>query len=249
MMMRLTKSLSTTLAIALVVLTAPADAQQPRQKSPPVQGTVGQQGVYHGGYGQTPWFSNPGTRQHLNLNDAQYNLLNTGYGQAYGIYQQGMTNMGKDLSPEQRSQKMAELQHGFNKSFTTTANGVITDPQQLSRYNQVQLQYQGYDAFSNPMVQDKLKLTPEQRQKMAQQGQDWHKQMNNLGSTYQTDPQGTAKRFNAMRYDSGRGINSVLTPQQQKSYLQLTGQSYNFQPSAYFQPSSNAGTSPQTNPK
>jgi hypothetical protein len=246
MMMRLTKWFSAALAVTLLASMA-AQAQQKggqpqgQKGAPPVQGAAGQQGAYHGGYGQMPWFSNQDARTHLKLNDAQYNQLNKGYGQAYEGYQTGMKNMGKDLTDEQRTQKMGELQQGFNKNLSTTANDVFTDPQQRQRYNQLQMQYRGYNAFSDPTVQDKLNLTAEQRQKLGQQGQEWNKQMNGFGAGYKSDPEGTTKKFNEMRTQNGERINSVLTPDQQKSYQQMTGQSYNFQPSAYFQTNASAG--------
>ena len=246
-MIRLTKWLSAALAVTLLASTA-AQAQQkgvqPQgQKGAPVQGT------YHGGYGQTPWFGNQEVRQHFKLSDEQYNQLNKGYGTYYGQYQTGMKDIGKDMTDEQRTLKMRELQQGFDKNMSTTANGVFTDPQQKERYNQLYLQYQGYNAFSDPIVQQKLNLTAEQRQQLGQQGQAWNKQMNTFSTGYTTDPEGTTKKFNEMRTQNGERINTVLTPDQQKSWQQITGPSYNFQPSAYFQTNSGAGATPQTNRK
>jgi hypothetical protein len=99
------------------------------------------------------------------------------------------------------------------------------------------------------MVQEKLNLTADQRQKLGQQGQEWNKQMNTFGAGYKNDPEGTTKKYNEMRTQNGERINSVLTPDQQKAYQQMTGKSYNFQPSVYFQSGAGTGTIPQTNPK
>jgi hypothetical protein len=214
------------------------------QKVPTVQPNPGQQGVYSSGMSQTPWFSNQDIRQHFKLTDQQFNQLNQTYGEHYGIYQQGVNKFGKDLNPEQRFEKMQELQQRFNKDFSATANNVFTDPQQRQRYNQVYLQYQGYNAFSDPSVQEKLNLTPEQRQQIAQYGQDWDKRMNDLGRTYQTDREGSTKQFNEMRTQSGERLNTVLTPEQQKSWQQMTGEPYQFQPSVYFQ--TGTGVAPGT---
>jgi hypothetical protein len=184
----------TVTGVFAVLTSASAEAQQKDQgqqgqgqKSPPVQNTVGPQGAYHGGIGQTPWFSNQEIRQHFKLSDQQYNQLNKSYGESYGRYQDGMQTLDKDLTAEQRTQKMGELNQRFNKDFSTRVNEVFTDPQQRERYNQLYWQYQGYNAFSDPMVQEQLKLTGEQRQKLGQHGQEWQKQMNDLGRTYQTD--------------------------------------------------------------
>jgi Spy/CpxP family protein refolding chaperone len=86
-------------------------------------------------------------------------------------------------------------------------------------------------------------LTPEQRQKIGQYGEEWHNQMNELGRTYTTDRDGATRRFNEMRKESGERINSILTPEQQKLWQQMTGESYRFQPSTYFQTGAGPGTS------
>jgi hypothetical protein len=45
-----------------------------------------------------------------------------------------------------------------------------------------------------------------------------------------------------MRKQYGERIRTVLTPEQQKSWQILTGETYNFQPSVYFQTNAGAGT-------
>jgi hypothetical protein len=231
------------LASAAGEATSQAQQGQTQQgQSGPSGQTTGQQGAYHGGIGQTPWFNSPEIRQQFKLTDQQYNQLNKSYGDSYGKYQQGIKSFGKDMTEQQRSLKMGELRQGFNKNFSTATNDVFTDAQQRQRYNQLYLQYQGYDAFYDPMVQEKLNLTAEQRRQLGQYGQEWHTQMNDFGRTYQTDRDGTTLKYNGMRKQYGERIRTVLTPEQQKSWQGLTGESYNFQPNVYFQTTAGAGT-------
>ena len=232
-----------------VLSSAPVEAQQQgqgpqgqAQKAPAAQGAGTQEGGYNRGIGRTPWFNNLEIRHQFKLTDEQYNQLNKGYAESYGQYQQGMQNLGKDLTAEQRAQKMGEMHQGFNKTFSTTANEVFTDPQQRSRYDQLYLQYQGYNAFADPTVQQKLNLTSEQRQQIGQYGQEWHQQMDDLGRTYQTDREDTTTKYNEMRKQSGERMNTVLTPEQRTSWQQMTGETYNFQPNSYFQANVRLGT-------
>jgi hypothetical protein len=186
--------------------------------------------------------NSPEIRQQFKLTDQQYIQLNKSYGDSYSRYQQGVKSFGKDLTEEQRNQKMGELRQGFNKSFSPATNEVFTDAPQRQRYNQLYLQYQGYNAFSDPMVQEKLNLTAEQRLQLGQYGQEWHTQMNGLGRTYQTDRDGTTTKYHGMRKQYGERIRTVLTPEQQKSWQLMTGESYNFQPGTYFQTNAGTGT-------
>lgn len=201
------------------------------------QGSVGMQGSI----GQTPWFADQSIRQQFKWNDDQYNRLNTAYQKSYSSYQQELNRLNS-LPAEQRQQRMSELQGNFWKDFSTTTNEVITDPQQRQRYNQLYLQYRGYGAFEDPMIAQKLNLTDEQRQKLRQFGTEWSTQMGTLGQSYRTDREGATKRFQQMQSQSGERINSVLTPEQQRSWREMTGESYQFQPGVYFQGSTSGST-------
>lgn len=226
-----------TLAAAGVLAVWATTAQA--QQKVPGQGQSGafgqQQSPYSGPITQNPWFSNPQVRQQLNFNNEQYTQLQKAYTNAWNQYQQGLNNFEKTLTPEQRNQRMQELQQNFYKNYGTATNSILTDPEARARYNQLQLQYRGYDAFYDPMVQEKLALTPEQRQKVAQYNQEWTKSMQELGRDYATNPEKASQRFNEMRKrDLGR-LEQLLTPQQRQTWAQLTGNPYNFQPNVYFQ--------------
>ena len=228
---------------------AATEAQQVGQSQAPQTGQAPQiiqtsgQSTYNGGYGQTPWFSNPQIRQQFNLTDQQYNQLNKGYGESYNRYQQGLNGLGKDLTPAERSQRMANLQQGFYKDFSGNTNSVLQAEQQ-QRYNQLYTQYQGYNSFTNPAVQTKLNLTAEQRVTLNQYQQDWHNQMNALGQGYQPDNVAATSKYNELRKQSADRMNAVLTPDQRAAWQQMTGQPYNFPASMYFQNNTGATKNP-----
>jgi len=205
------------------------------------KGAQGQTGA-QGSIGQTPWFSDQGIRQQFKWNDDTYNRMNTAYQKAYGTYQQEYNRLG-NLSGQERQQRMSELQNNFWKNFSSSTGDIITDPQQRQRYNQLYLQYRGYGAFEDPMIAQKLNLTDEQRQKLRQFGNEWNTQMGTLGQSYQTDREGASKRFQQMQSQTGERINSVLTPEQQRTWREMTGESYQFQPNVYFQGSTSGSKS------
>jgi len=198
------------------------------------KGLPGQQGGYQGGIGQTPWFSNPQVRQQFKLTDQQYNALNQAYGTAWQQYQQGIQGLDKGLTDAQRAQRIQEMQQGFYRNFGTNLSQTINDPQQLQRFQQMQLQYRGYGAFSDPTVQEKLKLTPEQRQKLGQYGTEWEKEMTGLAQGYEKDPTAAGKRFSELQTQAGERLNTILTPEQQRAWQEMTGPRYTFQPGIYF---------------
>jgi hypothetical protein len=188
------------------------------------------------GFSQTPWFSNQSVRSHIGLNDQTFNQLNNAYGQAYSTYNTGVSQLGTNLTPEQRAQRIQDLQNTFNQRMNQVAQSSITDPTQLSRYNQLALQFQGFDAFNNAQVQQKLNLTDQQRQRLQQFAQQYNQQLNSLQQNAQTNPTAANQQFSQLRQQAMQNMNSVLTPQQQQNWQQMTGQPYNFQWSTYFPP-------------
>jgi len=220
-------------------------ASGPAQNKTTTQpGTV--KGNFQGSIQQTPWFSTPEIRQQFKFNDDQFNRLNKAYQESWTRYNTGVSGLDKTLSAEQRDARMRELEQGFYKDFSGVTGNIITDPAQQQRYNQLYLQYRGYGAFQDPMVTEKLKLTPEQRMKLGTFGQEWSKQMSDLAPMYQKDREGATSRFTKMQSEYNERINSVLTPEQRQTWQQMRGDAYTFPPSAYF-PSS-TGTTPNPNP-
>jgi len=94
------------------------------------------------------------------------------------------------------------------------------------------VQYRGYDAFNDPLVQERLALTPDQRQKLTQYNQEWHKSMGDLNRDYGTDREGVTKRFGEMRQREQERMGKIFTAQQQKTWSQMTGAPYSFSPTS-----------------
>jgi len=222
---------------------------QGQQKNQPNQGQGSVKGgQFNGPINQNAWFAQPDIRQQLKLNDDQFNSLNKAHSQAWERYNSGMSSLGKDLKPDQIQERRRDLEQNYYKQFSNATNDVITDPQTRERYNQLYLQYRGYDAFNDPTIQEKLRLTPEQRQKLGQYGQEWTKSMGELGQMYQSDREGATKRFNDMRQREMDRLGTVLTPEQRQTWQKMTGDPYRFQPNSYFQ-SSASTTNPSSSNK
>jgi hypothetical protein len=192
------------------------------------QPQAGQQGGSPSGVSQTPWFSDPGVQKHLNLTQEQSNQLTTSYGQSLNNYNMGLQGLDK-LSDQQRAARMQELFNGFNKGVVDPA-GTILNPQQLQRFNQLHLQNQGYGAFNNPEIQQKLKLTNDQSVNLRQYEQQYNQKVNDILKGAVTDPQGAAKQYEEFRRQNSEQINSMFTPQQVQMWREMTGDLYSFPP-------------------
>jgi len=205
-----------------------------------------QVGIYNG-YSQTPWFSDPAVRQELQLNEQQYNQLNQSYGKSWTAYNKERNLIDTKLTPEQRQQREGELSASFHRSFAPAIDTTFTTPAARARYNQLHWQYQGYDAFRDPAVQQQLNLTAEQQRQLNQYGTAWNQQYNTWRTEYPQNRAQVRKEYQEARRDARQRINTVLTPQQQQQWNTMVGKTYDFPADVYFpQATTNTTLKPAT---
>lgn len=225
--------------------------QNANDQSPfdPGNGVSNHQGQYtFNGINQNPWFNNPAIRQEMNWNDNQFQQLNQNYGTIWDQYSQNLRNTYQGLSDEQRMQRQQDLYGKFNNDFSQSMSGVFNDPAAADRYNQLYLQYRGYGAFSDPAVQQELRLTPAQRQRFNQYDREWNRSMNRWSREYGNNPDTVGTQFENAQRQYQRNLRQNLTPQQQEVWGNLSGKPYNFTPNMYFQNGPSAGNTNNANP-
>ena len=191
-------------------------------------------GFNFNGPSRTPWFNDQGARQQLNMNDQQFNQLNASYQDAWNRYNQGTTNLGNNLNEQQRMQQMQQMEAQFNQQFGQNLDTTFTDPQHRQRFNQLNNQFYGYNTFNNPTVRQQLNITPQQQRQLQRMSAAWRLQMQRLQRAGNDNPKLTQQQFAELQQRNMQQINSVLTPEQQQNWSQLTGQPHNFPAGAYF---------------
>jgi hypothetical protein len=179
-----------------------------------------------GGVNQNPFFTDPGVRQQLNLNDNQFNQLNGAYQNAYSRYSQGVAGLNNNqLTEEQRMQQMQQLRSRFNDEFNTNLDSTFTDPQLRQRYNQLNVQSQGPSAFNNADIQQQLNLTPAQQRQLRQLGVEWNRNLRRMRSSGRN---ASPDQWTLYQTQYQNQLNGILTPAQQQAYQILVGLPYSF---------------------
>lgn len=200
------------------------------------------QGAQFGQMGQTPWFMNNNVRSQLNLSDTQYQQMGTQYNQAYQEYQNSLSDLAKDMTPQARQNKANQYYNNFQQNFDTSLNSVYSDPAARQRYNQLSMQYQGYNAFRDPTTQARLNLNADQQRRFNEYQTDLNNRYNALQNQYYDDPVGFNTQYNQLMSQRQSRINNTLTPDQQQLYNNMVGQPYNFTPDFYFNATPRVGT-------
>jgi len=187
------------------------------------------------GINETPWYNNSLVREHLKLSDEQVERMNQVHNQYWERYHEQVNKLAPDLTPIERWKQMHQLHNGYYNNFNQNTEDVLTDAAVRNRYNQLQWQYRGYGAFNDPLLQEKLNLTEQQRRDLGQANREWNQKMSKWKEDYATDQERVIKQFNSGRGDYTERLKSVLTPAQQRSWEAVTGTPYQIPAEAYFQ--------------
>jgi hypothetical protein len=124
-----------------------------------------------------------------------------------------------------------DLQANTAGDFDTALDSTFSDPAMRERFNQLNLQYRGVNAFDDPMVQQQLNLTPQQQQQFDRMIAEWNRDLANMQRSRRGNV--TQDQFSDLRTRFTNRVNRVLTPEQQQQWTTMAGQAYDFPFSAY----------------
>ncbi len=135
----------------------------------------------------------------------------------------------RDLSDEERGKKLAEhaktTTEDVKKELALTAD-------QSHRLDQIILQTQGLQAFASPHVQDKLKLTDDQKAKVKELSAALRERTQGLGLTKDSSADERRQAMTMMtgfRKESLEKVTAMLTGDQKKEWKELTGEAIEVQ--------------------
>lgn len=170
----------------------------------------------------------PDVGKSLNLTPDQITRLNTVTADVQGRYRDNYAKLGS-LPEADRAARMRELNTQYHGDWNKSAGGVFNDTQ-LSRYQQLQYQYGGFNTLYDPTIQTKLGLTAEQTKALADQVGWNDRQRQEINRTAATDPTRATQMYGDYWRQRQERFNTYLTPQQQKVWREMTGEPYTFQP-------------------
>jgi Spy/CpxP family protein refolding chaperone len=132
-------------------------------------------------------------------------------------------------SPEEGREKMqAAMKELADATYKDLKS--ILDEGQYARYHQINLQAMGVDAFSQKEVQDKLKITDDQKQKIESLGADLREELRGLRDEFQNDFQGMMQKSRELRAAALAKVTELLTEDQKGAWKELTGKPFTMPP-------------------
>lgn len=181
-----------------------------------------------GGIAATPWFRDPAIRKELSISDDQYDRLDKGYTLAWRRYQNGVAGLAK-LSGKERLDKLDPLAADFHRDVTTTSSDVLSG-RQTQRFNELYVQYRGYDALlGDPTIRKRLVLSDTQAEQMRRYAAEYERDLSGILRN-DKDRAAALKQYEELRRVVSTRINSALDKEQRQAWRAITGSPYNFQP-------------------
>jgi hypothetical protein len=194
------------LAVLAILLAAPgAWAQRPAGRGP-------------GGFGEGLMLvGQESVQQELKLSEEQVKKVDE-----YLAKQRETFSGLRDLSREERQQKLAEL----GKAGRGTLDAIL-DETQRTRLRQITLQQRGARAFADPQVAEALGLDDEQKSRLQDLADKAREEMRSLfQGAAGGDRTELRKKLEAARAAASEKIQGLLTAEQQAKWKELIGEPF-----------------------
>lgn len=211
--------------VALLVVAAGAA----RAQGPGGPGGRGRHGGGRGGFGLIGLTAIPEVQAELRLDSAQQDLLKQ-LGQEMFEQSREMFRETMTASPDERRKKWAALWAGQEKKVRD-----ILDPRQWARLRQLDLQWSGTRALERPDVQDDLRFSQDQRQKVtdaltAEQAavQPLFQRLRDGRATTPEQRDEIRRKFEEIRTQRDARLNAVLTDNQRRQFEAMKGAPFTF---------------------
>lgn len=164
----------------------------------------------------------------LNVTDRQQAQLDT-FTQRLRTQFQPQFDRLSGLPADQQAAQRELINREYTAAWINAARNVFT-PNQLTRYQQLQLQLGGFASLTDPVVQRAISLTDAQMAALKQDLAWSDQQRAAIQQAAQANQARAVDLSNAFNTTAQTRFNQLLTPTQQQAWSQLTGTPFAFQP-------------------
>lgn len=177
----------------------------------------------------TQVFQQVGVPKDMGVNSKQQTQLDTMTQQLQAKFQSQYDKL-KGLPAADQADRLAQLNREYTAAWLNGANGIFNE-QQLTRYQQLQLQYGGFASLMDPVPQKALSLTDAQL-KQLRQDIAWSKeQQAAIQQQALIDQAKALQAFNDYNTAAQARFNELLNLNQRQMWSQMIGNPFAFQPS------------------
>ena len=169
-------------------------------------------------------------QEELKVDQEQLKKLNAAFAK---VREDMQDEMGQLFSPETSAEDRAAIQKKMTEANTKALNSVLK-PEQLKRLKQIETQRAGIDAYTKEDVQKALKLSDDQKDKIASIVKEYQKDLRELypegrgGFGRGFDPE-TQRKQQGLQKEAMSAIQKTLSDDQKTAFKDLTGEPFELQ--------------------
>jgi Spy/CpxP family protein refolding chaperone len=131
----------------------------------------------------------------------------------------------QDVPEEERQEKAQTMMRELAADVKKELRAVL-DADQFARYEQINLQAMGVDAFLQPEVIEQLKITAEQQEKLQQAVGTMREQMMEISQSAQRDREGAMRRMTELRQSTQKKVMELMTADQKSAWEKMIGKPF-----------------------
>jgi Spy/CpxP family protein refolding chaperone len=137
----------------------------------------------------------------------------------------GLREKMADVAQEERFAKMREFMEETNAKARKELTSLLK-PEQMKRFEQVELQARGLQAFADAKVQEALKVTAEQKEKLEGLMTEVNEKRRTIMEDAQGDFQAAMGKFRELQNSTREKVMAMMTEDQKKSWKDMTGEPF-----------------------
>jgi len=208
-----------------------ATSVEPRADANKTISWFGAEGIF--GYRPRPWFADGQIQEQLHLNPLHFQHLREVYVEHYAEFAENLVRIlnQKDTDLE-RATKLNQARQDFVRKVAAAYDNLVDDDTLRTRFEQLHLQFQGLNAFSNPTVEERLELTAEHSQEIGELAASVDQALLRATESEESSEQ-ISEEIRQVWSDRDQEVRRILGRTRYATWEEMTGQRHEFSPEAY----------------
>ena len=166
----------------------------------------------------------PAVQDELKLTDEQRGKVETLMG-SLREEMMGLRDKLGDVAPEERFGRMREMMEEANAKVRKDVAAML-DSDQMKRFEQLELQIRGLDAFADAKVQEVLKVADDQKAKIGALMTEMAEKRQSIMQDAQGDFQGAMSKFRELQESTREKVMALMSDEQKEKYKELIGEPF-----------------------
>jgi hypothetical protein len=180
---------------------------------------------------ERPWFLDDPVREELGFQEQEVGPLYENYQRVWQRYKENQAKLeagrtDQEQAAEEQAELARELRANYNRDMEEYATQYMNDAQR-QRYQQLNTQYQGINAFSDPGYVEYFGFDDRQLGYIDRLQNNYNTRMDEL-SRYRGDPRERRQAFNDLRRQTAADLDRILTDQQRQQMQEMQGNPFEF---------------------